>query len=110
MIAHQRNFSRTYTELPIMFSDQLSNSYSDAHMYNTSAEGMYFESVFELPAGFDICIKCLNDAPDMDYAPEAYKICHAKVVWCKQVENKTPHHYGVGVKFLKTRSIECPDL
>ncbi len=97
----QRNFSRNYTELPIMFADYHSRSFSDAKMFNKSVDGMYFELDYALQPGFNISIKKVNDTPDMDYDPEAYKTCRAKVIWCKKIDDMNTSRYGVGVQFFK---------
>ncbi len=95
----QRNFARHYFEFPIMFADYNSKTFFDAKMYNSSTDGMYFESTYYLQPGFDIHIKKPNKMPDLDYAPEAYKTVQAKVMWCKEVELSDSSKYGIGVQF-----------
>jgi hypothetical protein len=100
----QRNFARNYSEFPIMFTNYNSKTYFDAKTLNSSVDGMCFESGCALKPGFNISIRKLNDMPDMDYDPEAYKILKATVMWCKKIKSKYTSRYGIGVKFLRPTS------
>lgn len=69
-------------------------------MSNKSIAGMSFQSEHFIEPGTKIRIKLLNDSPDMTYSPEAYRIFHAEVKWCKKVDNMDEYSpYGIGVRF-----------
>ncbi len=94
-----RNYSRSYFEGNMMYSGELGGEYNYAKMQNFCVDGIYFESDSELKPGFDICIKMVNNSPDLDYSPEAYKIYRATVKWCKEIDDSSL--YGIGVQFFE---------
>ena len=64
---------------------------------------MSFQSGHFIEPGTKLRIKLLNNAPDMTYSPEAYKIYHAEVKWCRKVGNIDEFDaYGIGVRFNDT--------
>jgi hypothetical protein len=68
-------------------------------MYNTSPNGMYFESERALQPETDICIKMathLSEEPE----PEAFKVCRARVKWCEKINKSGISCYGIGIQYL----------
>lgn len=94
-----RNYSRSYFESNLMYSGDIGGEYSTAKMQNFCTNGIYFESDSALKPGYDICIKMVNNSPDLDYSPEAYKIYRATVKWCREIEETS--RYGIGVQFIE---------
>ncbi|MBI5895327.1 MAG: PilZ domain-containing protein [Desulfobacterales bacterium] len=64
--------------------------------YNLSQTGMYFKSIFELHPGSQILI-------GIDDYTSCRNQVHARVMWCKKIENGTALRYGVGVEFLQAQ-------
>jgi len=99
----KRWYARSYNEVPIMFGSRASKKYYSARMNNKSIAGMSFQSNHFIEPGTKIRIKLMNDAPDMTYSPEAHKIYHAEVKWCKKVDDIDEFDsYGIGVRFNGT--------
>ena len=63
-------------------------------MYNASAEGTHFKSLFKLEPGTHIDIK-MDDPP----APADQNRCRAQVRWCKELDNHSIFRYGIGVEY-----------
>jgi len=96
----KRWYARSYNEIPILFGSRESKEYYPARMNDKSIAGMSFQSDHFLEPGTKIRIKLLNDAPDMTYSPEAYKVYNAEVKWCRKVDAIDEFDsYGIGVRF-----------
>ena len=65
-------------------------------MFNCSGGGMYLESDVSFRPGTQLTIKL--DRTIFRAAPKNY---HAKVQWCKQVDDTiSQYSYGIGVKLI----------
>ncbi|MFO7558126.1 MAG: hypothetical protein R6X10_04800 [Desulfobacterales bacterium] len=95
-----RNYARSYYQKRMMYSEDKKGEYNSATMINYCVDGICFEADKALNPGFAVCIKLLNNSPDSEYSPEAYKIFNGKVKWCKELDD--PSRYGIGVQFCKT--------
>lgn len=93
----KRAYPRCAHEAPIMCTDYDTRKYYHAKIYNSSLEGLYFESYKSLQPESDIYIKMINYAPDTP-GPEAYRAYRAKVKWCKKIDKSVPYRYGIGIK------------
>lgn len=96
----KRWYARSYNEVPILFGSRESKEYYPARMNDKSIAGMSFQSDQFIEPGTKIRIKLLNDAPDMTYSPEAYKVYNAEVKWCRKMDPIDEFDaYGIGVRF-----------
>jgi len=92
-----RNCSRVRHKSIIMLEDEASGYPFYAVMYNASGTGMYFESLFGLQSGTPVNIRI--DTPPIKSARNS---CHAKVVWCRELDDNSFFRYGVGVEYCQT--------
>ena len=97
----KRAYSRKTYEAPIMYTNYDTENYRPAKMYNTSLNGMYFESERALQPESDICIKRathLSEAPE----PEVCKACpcRGRVKWCEKINKSGISCYGIGLQYL----------
>ena len=74
----KRVYSRDPYEAPIMYTNYDTENYYHAKMYNTSLNGMYFESERALQPESDICIKMVTHSSE-EPGLEACKACRARV-------------------------------
>ena len=90
-----RRNERVQHESIIMLEDGDFGFLFYAVMYNVSRSGMYFKSLFELQAGNDINIK-------FDDPPPIYirNTCRARVVWCRELDDRNIFRYEFGLEFL----------
>jgi len=95
----KRNYARSYYQTGMMYSENKEGKYNPAVMVNHCVDGICFEANKALNPGFDIRIKLINNSPDSEYSPEAYKIFSGKVKWCKEIDETS--HFGIGVQFCK---------
>ena len=97
--SNKRAYSRKTYEAPIMYTNYDTENYCPAKMYNTSLNGMYFESESSLQPESDICIKRvthLSEEPE----PEVCKACRARVKWCEKINKSGISCYGIGLQYL----------
>lgn len=95
----KRAHSRRKYEAAIRYGNFNADVYFDARTYNSSMDGMYFESVHGPRPKSDIYIQMLNYTPEGE-GPEAYRFYRAKVKWCKQIVDPRGSSYGVGVQYI----------
>jgi len=76
--------------------------YSHAQMYNHGKNGIYLEMTHALQPTTNISIRIGKEKPDFNQHPEAYRVHHGMVKWCKKVEDRKGKRYGVGVQILET--------
>lgn len=96
--SNRRLNSRSYYKAPINYATFYSENYYEATMFNSSDEGMYFESDSAVRQGSYIYIKMINFSPDI-YVPGAYKAYVAQVRWCRKVNDSGDVMYGSGVRY-----------
>ena len=90
-----RKSERIRHESIIMLRDDDFRFLFYAVMYNVSRSGMYFKSLFELQAGNHINIK-FDDPPPIDIR----NTCRARVVWCRELDDRNIFRYESGLEFL----------
>ena len=94
----KRKYPRYADCAPILYAGHSFNSYSEAVMYNSCFDGMYFETDSLLQPESDLYIKvqkCLTRGFGFDQCRDF----RAQVKWCCQVtEGKNPR-FGIGVHF-----------
>lgn len=95
----KRNHPRRYHEQPIQYTDPVTGSVCKANLYNSSNEGLYFESVAALEPGQKLLIRIQNRSPDPDISPEAFIVMPVDVVWCREVKSNHVSRFGTGVRF-----------
>jgi hypothetical protein len=95
----KRAHSRNAYEAPIMYTNYDTENYCPAKMYNTSLNGMYFESERALQPESDICIKMVTHLSE-ETEPEACKACRARVKWCQKIDKSGISCYGIGIQYL----------
>ncbi len=99
-VSANRNFARSYCKADLMFSRNKDGDFNRAKMINCCVNGICFETENALPPGNDICIKMVNNEPDMEINPEAYRILKGRVKWCREIDDS--FRYGIGVQFYET--------
>ena len=95
----KRVHSRDALEAPIMYTNYDTENYCPAKMYNTSLNGMYFESERALQPESDICIKMVTHSSE-EPGSEACKAFRARVKWCEKRNKGGISCYGIGIQYL----------
>ena len=79
------------------------NAYYDAfhraHMHNCSAEGMFFDSDFELKPHSQLLLKVTDGKSDIFTARNRDQVCQAKVIWSQRKSNCRERCFRTGVLF-----------
>jgi hypothetical protein len=97
----KRAYPRKNYEAPIMYTNYDMENYRPAKMYNTSLNGMYFESGRALQPESDICIKRvthLSEAPELEVCKACP--CWGRVKWCEKINKSGISCYGIGLQYL----------
>lgn len=94
----RRSYSRSRYEAPILFSVGEKREFHPARMFNSSVDGMYFETDHVLSPEEDVFIRMVNYSPE-SYGPEAYDGYLATVKWCRAVEDEKQETFGIGVQY-----------
>lgn len=95
----RRSSPRDCRESPIFVANKSSGDYSSAVMYNSSCDGMYFETSCHIQDGQEVYVKVENKESKVSKED----ICRqylAKVKWCRNIsteENKP--YFGFGICF-----------
>jgi hypothetical protein len=97
----KRAYSRKTYEAPIMYTNYDTENCCPAKMYNTSLNGMYFESERALLPESDICIWRVTHLSEA-LEPEVCKdcLCRGRVKWCEKINKSGISCYGIGVQYL----------
>lgn len=99
---NRKNRGRLPQQAPIRYCVAEENEYRSATLFNYSASGMYLEMTSAPPKlGAHLLIEVL-DRPYSEYeAPAKPQSCYyAKVIWKKNLPNKTDSKFGIGVAYL----------
>ena len=94
MIVNRRIQARENYEAPIIYAKYNDGDFHEATMYNSSQDGMYFESACDLRQGLYVYIKLAEPGHDI-CLPGAYV---GQVRWCIKKNNASI--YGIGVRFM----------
>ena len=92
----KRKYPRYADCAPILYVGYSFNSYSEAMMYNSCFNGMYFETDSLLQLESDLYIKvqkCLTRS----FESNPCRDFRARVKWCRQVTKGKNPRFGIGV-------------
>jgi hypothetical protein len=93
--AEQRDTTRVKHKASILLENFPSGAHYQAHMYNYSRGGLYFESDYAPLPGTEIYIG-IEKSP-YDFGPDLYRV---KIRWRKELSGQeSKYTFGVGVKY-----------
>jgi hypothetical protein len=95
----RRKHTRSFEQQPIVYSEFDQQKYTPAIMHNNCPDGMYFESEQPVHTEFDIFIK-IKALRRSIARPVPFVAFRAKVRWCREMKNESPHRYGIGVQYM----------
>ncbi len=102
----RRVSQRDINEASVFINDNPFGNFSSAVLHNSSRNGMYFETSYNIQDGKDVYVKFFNKAPRVN-SGEVYRKYQAKVKWCKDIssdENKPC--FGLGLHIISEEHIE----
>ena len=73
---------------------------SDAIVHNYSANGLYFEAANPFQPDDPVCLSSKDESLENCNREFAIGV-HAKIVWCRRVEDGFDPTYGVGVNYFE---------
>lgn len=96
----RRSSLRDCYEASIFIADKSSGDYHNAVMYNSSRDGMYFETSCQIADGQDVYVK-LDDKATQIMGEDKYREYLAKVKWCRTISSgEEKPCFGLGIHFL----------
>jgi len=89
--SEKRNAERFYLKTPIKYSTTSENEARNAHMFNCSEGGLYFETGSPLDPGVDVVVSGV----------EKDRFFRASIKWCKRVGPIDKRIYGIGAQYYE---------
>lgn len=93
----RRLHTRKYYESPVLYKKAGQANFHEAVMYNSSVDGLYFESDYALMPGTELSIKIVDKTSKIfgAIAGDTYRVI---VRWCQDRAIYNEYCFGVGVQ------------